>query len=170
MPTVDPLGYSALFSQTQEIVKKKEQKTSKSTTKSKLFSSVLDAAQISPDFDFMTEVEFEKSMETKTFDEKLEFLIDSVYTAGDRLKKKQDLEEFKQYRKTLTHFLEFVVKNSYEVETQRRLRGRKAYTVVQVINEKLDSLAADIIMNQRAQLRILAKVEEINGLLVDYFS
>ncbi len=170
MPTVDPLGYSALFSQTQEIVKKKEQKTSKSTTKSKLFSSVFDAAQISPDFDFMTEVEFEKSIENKTFDEKLEFLIDSVYTAGDRLKKKQDLEEFKQYRKTLTHFLEFVVKNSYEVETQRRLRGRKAYTVVQVINEKLDSLAADIIMNQRAQLRILAKVEEINGLLVDYFS
>lgn len=170
MPTVDPLGYSALFSQSQEIAKKKEQKTSKSTTKSKIFSSVLESAQSEPNNDAMSEAEFMRSIENKTFDEKLEFLIDSVYTAGDRLKKNQDPEEFKKYRKTLTHFLEFVVKNTYEVETQRRLRGRKAYTVVQVVNEKLDSLAADIIMNQRDQLRILAKVEEINGLLVDFFS
>ena len=167
MSVIDPLGYSALFSQSQELAKKE----SKINTK-KIFSKMLEKKESESVLDSLSDVDVMQSIENKTFDEKLEFLVDSVYIAGDRLKKNQDPEEFKKYRKTMSHFLQFVVENSYEVETQQRLRGRKrvVYTLVQVVNEKLDSLAADILMNQREQLRILARLEEINGLLVDFFS
>ena len=170
MPTIDPLGYSALFSQSQEIAKK-EQKAKKTESK-KVFSSVLETAEKENDVDNLSDLEFMQSLETKSFDEKLEFLVDSVYSSGERFKKNQDLEEFKNYRRSLSHFLEFIVKNSYEIENKHRLKGRKrvVYTVVQVVNEKLDSLAADILMNQRDQLRILSRLEEINGLIVDLFS
>ena len=170
MAAIDPLGYGALFSQSQELAKK-ENKTNKSTSK-KIFSSLLEKKESDIDYEALSDVEFMQSLENKSFDEKLEFLVDSVYTAGDRLKKNPEPEEFKNYRKNMAHFLQFVVKNSYEIETQHRLKGRKrvVYTLVQVVNEKLDSLAADILMNQREQLRILSRLEEINGLLVDFFS
>ncbi len=170
MSSIDPLGYSALFSQSQELAKK-ENKANKSTSK-KVFSSLLEKASTDGMSENLSDVEFMQSIENKNFDEKLEFLIDSVYSAGDRLKKNPEPEEFKNYRKKMSFFLQFVVKNSYEIETQHRRKGRKrvVYTMVQVVNEKLDSLAADILMNQREQLRILAKLEEINGLLVDFFS
>ena len=38
---------------------------------------------------------------------------------------------------------------------------------IQVINEKLETLTNDIIYNHSKNLNILAKIEELNGLIVD---
>ena len=45
--------------------------------------------------------------------------------------------------------------------------NRKKYTLVQVADRKLEELAVAILSGQAAQLDILARVEEINGLLVN---
>jgi len=39
--------------------------------------------------------------------------------------------------------------------------------LIQVVDHKLEQLAAGILAGQRSRLEILARVEEINGLLVD---
>jgi uncharacterized protein YaaR (DUF327 family) len=66
-----------------------------------------------------------------------------------------------------------VVDRSFTV-TERTSGGnvlrRKKFTQVQVIDEKLEQLAAGILANQKNQLALLAKIEEINGLLVDLIS
>ena len=68
--------------------------------------------------------------------------------------------------------MHFVVQNAYELEVRERRKGtkRQQLVTVQTINAKLDELAADILYNQADQLKILAKIEEINGLLVDFLS
>ena len=81
MSSIDPLGYSALFSPAQELNKKKEQKLTKTTSKQSVFASVLETAETESDIGALSDAEFIQSMEGKTFDEKLEFLIDSV-TSG----------------------------------------------------------------------------------------
>ncbi len=169
---LDPLGLAPSLFQAGEIAKKKEQKNDTAKVKAKSFSSILQANQNQKEILEVDEALFSQEIEGKSFDETLQYLVDSVYIAGDRLKKNPFTEEFKSYRKTLSHFLNFVVKNSYEIETHQRRRGKKqvVYTLVNVVNQKLDNLANDILFNQADQLNLLSRVEEINGLLVDFFS
>ena len=46
---------------------------------------------------------------------------------------------------------------------------RKRFTLVKVIDEKLEALAS-VLAAQKEQLAILAQIDEINGLLVDLVS
>ncbi len=171
MLPLDPLGLSPTFSQAGEIAKKKEKKASNAKTKVKSFSSVLKTTQDNQEV-FINDTDTIAALEGKSFDETLQYLVDSVYLAGDKLKKNPFTEELKDYRKSLSQFLNFIIKNSYEVETFQRKRGKKrvVYTLVNVVNQKLDTLATDILFNQADQISILVRIEEINGLLVDFFS
>jgi len=71
-----------------------------------------------------------------------------------------------------------VVSQSYEIEEQEGIRKKtragtftkKKFSIVQVVNQELDRLASDILFNQADQIRMMAKVDEITGLLVDLFS
>lgn len=101
------------------------------------------------------------------------FLKDAVEMAGDQLKQRQDLASMENYRKKVKQFIQFVVKNSFEVEKHQRRgfnrRGRKIDPRVQVkiIDEKLNKLASEMMYLQKENLKLLAKVEEINGLIID---
>jgi uncharacterized protein YaaR (DUF327 family) len=100
----------------------------------------------------------------------LQQLLDEVHSAGDDLKKRQLPVNITRYRQAVRNFLHYVVENGYSVETQtgRMTRaGRKQYTLVQVVDRKLEELAAVILSGQAAQIGILARIDEINGLLVD---
>ena len=86
----------------------------------------------------------------------------------------------------LSQFLKYIEKNNYEVIKTKRFgrevvhRGvspffserRKAdpYVQVQVVNRRLDELAAMILQNHSDKMQMLAKVDEIKGLIVDFFA
>ena len=61
-----------------------------------------------------------------SFDEAMQVLIDSVYEAGDILKKKPYADSFVIYKKAIGEFLRFVVDESYEVEDQEGVHKNKA--------------------------------------------
>jgi uncharacterized protein len=107
-------------------------------------------------------------------DEPLEELLDDVHMAGDDLRKNPVFENIKKYRQAVQRFLRFVVDNSYAVSKAKlsrfqvlKRKGQPELTLITVVNNKLDALAAGILQNQLEQLEVLARVEEINGLLVD---
>ncbi|MBQ7969584.1 MAG: DUF327 family protein, partial [Treponema sp.] len=83
----------------------------------------------------------------------------------------------------------FVVINNFEVSVQsRRLRkprpsSQNAFSpfslpptteikrvTINVINQKLDALTRDMLMNQQDNLKTLAQMNEIKGLIVDFLS
>lgn len=103
----------------------------------------------------------------------LECLLDDVHSAGDLLKEKQLPDNIVAYKNAVRSFMKYVVDRSYTV-TERTSGGnilkRKKFTQVQIIDQKLEQLAAGILSNQRDQLGLLGKIEEINGLLVDLLS
>ena len=107
-------------------------------------------------------------------DESLEELLDEVCGAGDKLKKLPSFANVKEYRSAVQKFIRFVVDNSYAVEKTRlsrfqvlKRRGQPELTLIKVVDKKLETLAAGILRNQFEQLEVLAKVDEINGLLVN---
>ena len=97
-------------------------------------------------------------------------LLDEIHSAGDDLKNRPLPEEIKRYKKAVKNFLRYVVKYGYTTEKQvsgANLLKRKNFTLVQVVDTKLEQLAACILAGQTAQLDILHRLEEITGLLVD---
>jgi uncharacterized protein YaaR (DUF327 family) len=120
-------------------------------------------------------------------DEAVQELLDSVRSAGDDLRQRPIREEILKYKKAVRNFLHYVVENGYAVEVQKGIpnaqkpgytgnrrdpeaKQAKAFHIVQVVDQNLDRLAAEILAGQVSQLELLAKLEEITGLLVDLVS
>jgi uncharacterized protein YaaR (DUF327 family) len=114
----------------------------------------------------------------------LQGLLDDVHSAGDALKSHPFPEEIKQYKHAVRSFIHYVVENGYTIEKQtgipnymksgfRGQRGsdaakeRKDFHLVQVVDRKLEQLAAGILAGQTSQIELLARINEIAGLLVD---
>lgn len=105
----------------------------------------------------------------------IEDLVDDVHVQGEALKERPTYENIRSYKESVRKFLSCVVKRTLEVETREGgrfnpLKKQRKYTLIKIIDEKLEHLAAGIMQNQRAQLDILKRVEEINGLVVDLLS
>ncbi|MDR1178841.1 MAG: DUF327 family protein, partial [Spirochaetaceae bacterium] len=120
-------------------------------------------------------------------EEAVQELLDAVRGAGDDLRQRPIPEEILKYKKAVRNFLHYVVENGYAVEEQEGIpnaqkpgykRSRPdpdaqkvtVFRVVRVVDQKLDRLAAEILSGQISQLALLAKLEEITGLLVDLVS
>jgi uncharacterized protein len=97
-------------------------------------------------------------------------LLDSVFESGDNLKHHTDLESLRNYKDAVRRFLSVVVKRGLDVQEQQSgsdVLKRKRYALIRVVDEKLERLAAGMISNQRNQIELLARIDEINGLIVD---
>lgn len=180
MAAVDPMHISPFFAvpDAQPRKKVKDERTSaQNKSTGSVFGTLLKETEkeAAIEAEFETEVRENQNVREKaglSFDEQLTELVDAVYAAGDELKKNPFTDTFIIYKKRLSRFMQFVVQNAYELEVRERRKGtkRQQLVTVQTINAKLDELAADILYNQADQLKILAKVEEINGLVVDFLS
>ncbi len=103
----------------------------------------------------------------------LEELLDGVFASGDALKKTPTMDTIREYRHTVKSFVKFVVQHSIRVEettSGANIMKRKRFTLVRVMDEKLDALAASVLAGQKEQISILAQIDQINGLLVDLVS
>jgi uncharacterized protein YaaR (DUF327 family) len=120
-------------------------------------------------------------------DETLDRLMDDVRSAGDDLKNRPFPDEILSYKRAVRNFMFYVVENGYKISKAESIpkflranyrplpgpRGllesqdRMHYTQIQVIDKKLEDMAAEIMKNQIDQLKLAARLEEITGLLVD---
>ncbi len=160
MSRIDSLGEAASYHIPD---KKKTQKKEK--TKSKSFSRLVEEAEgaEAPSED-LEEPEDRRAVEE---------LLDGVFTAGDQLKKLPTLETVKDYRKKVRAFVKYAVSRMLavrETTSGANVLKRKRFTMVEVIDSRLESLAVSVLSAQREQIGILAQVDEINGLLVDLIS
>jgi uncharacterized protein YaaR (DUF327 family) len=111
-------------------------------------------------------------------------LMDEVHSAGSVLIEKPFPDEIIRYKQAVRHFMYYVVENGFAVEFEKGLprfmlpgyagrrgtdesREQKQYTKIHVIDKKLEDMAAGILAGQRDQLKLIAGLEEINGLLID---
>jgi uncharacterized protein YaaR (DUF327 family) len=105
-------------------------------------------------------------------DDTISMLLDNVLASGDALGKKQTDETLLNYKKAVKQFIGLISKNTFTTETiegrfNLRKKSANIYTIVEVVDKKLERLAADIITKQMERIKLLARIEEINGMLVD---
>lgn len=100
----------------------------------------------------------------------LNSLIEEIEEQGTKLGKKADIKEFEIYRKLIRKFIEDVVSNGYEFskESAFGIRGRhRFYATVRTIDKKLDALAKEVLSDQKNNLSIISKIDDIRGLILD---
>ena len=117
-------------------------------------------------------------------EETVNILMDEVRSAGDTLRNRPFPDEILRYKKAVRDFIHYVVENSYDIEHETGIpkflkagyRGQRGtpeamsqlrYTKIQVIDKKLEDLAAVLLSGQTKQLELTSRLEEIKGLLVD---
>jgi len=117
-------------------------------------------------------------------DDSVNLLMDEVRDAGDRLKSRPLPDEIMRYKLAVRNFINYVVQNCYSRETEagipnlmkptyRGPRGtdeamkRNKYVSIQVIDKKLEDLAAMLLSSQARQMELVSRLEEIRGLLID---
>ena len=104
-------------------------------------------------------------------EETLNFLMDEVRSSGDSLRNRPFPDEILRYKQAVRNFMHYVVENCFSLEQEdgirRLLKPHKRYYKIQVIDKKLEDMAAMLLSRQMSQLELLARLEEIKGLLVD---
>lgn len=148
--------------------KKSKRKKEKTVKPAKTFSSILeDTAN--------TSVNESLPAGSVGGHEQLEEILDDLYQMGESLKSEQTISNLKKYRESIRHFFKYVVNNGIEAEKIAGIRNprtmeQKQYTLIRVVDGKLEKLAAYILSSQKSQIDILHGVDEIYGLLVNLTS
>jgi len=117
-------------------------------------------------------------------DDSVNMLMEEVRSTGDDLRGRPFPEEIMRYKQAVRNFLNYVVKNSYSVDQEEGIPNKlkpgfagrrstpeaqkgKSYTKIQIIDKKLEDLAAMLLTSQMRQIELISRLEEIRGLLVD---
>jgi uncharacterized protein YaaR (DUF327 family) len=165
--------YAGMMEQSRRLAQEKKQgsKTG-AVNKTGGFQSLLETRVQA---EFSTETAGIQGSEGLSFDEALVVLKDELDRAGDNLKLGVATENYIAYKAAVTNFMKFVVANNYEIVTKKRRRPSKNWDddyfhVVKIVDEKLDRLAAEVLSNHADKLGLLARIDEINGLLIDLIS
>ena len=102
--------------------------------------------------------------------ERLSVLIGEITVQGKRLSEHMDISDMKRYKSLIADFINEVVTHSHEFSRENFLdrRGRhRVYGIVRLINQELDELAQELLKKEKDHLRILDRVDELYGLLLD---
>ncbi|NLW26266.1 YaaR family protein [Acetivibrio saccincola] len=113
-----------------------------------------------------------KEMDKLSFEERIKHLVNKIEEQGEKLSKKIDLRELKIYKRLIADFLDEVVSNSHKFTKDSTLdrRGRyKVYATVKKINKELDELTQEVLKEEKDNIAVLKKIEDIRGLVLDLF-
>ncbi|MBR5096295.1 MAG: DUF327 family protein [Treponema sp.] len=103
----------------------------------------------------------------------LVYLKDRLDETGDALSENPSGQNLDNYKKAVSQFIKYMQKQNFVLEEHKRAgrarNGKKKDPVVlvQTIDKKLEQLNYEIWYNHLDKLKLLEKIHEINGLVVD---
>ena len=113
------------------------------------------------------------AIEDAQLQQKIDGMMVDITKQGEFIARHMDIRDLKKYRGLIKDFLNEVVYRSHKFSRDNFLdrRGRhRVYGIIRKIDETLDALAEELMMDEKDHLSILAKIGEIEGLLLDIFT
>jgi len=102
--------------------------------------------------------------------ERMTALLAAIDKYGKRLADVPTFSELKKYREVVRQFVGEAVGRMYSLSSQQgwdRSGRQKVYTIIKKVDATLESLSEDVRQGQERQLDILAKHDNLRGMLVD---
>ena len=109
-------------------------------------------------------------IENSELKEKLTGLMKDIEEQGEKIAKHMDIRDMKRYRTLVKEFMNEVAANSHEFSRENFLdrRGRhRVYGIVKEVDKSLDDLAEELLKEEKDNLAILEKIDDIRGMLLD---
>lgn len=113
------------------------------------------------------------NIEESELQARLTFLTEDIIQQGKKISKHMDIRDMKKYRGLIKEFINEIVNHSHKFSRENFLdkRGRhRVIGIIRLIDKNLDELATELIKDEKDQLAILEKVDEIRGLILDIFT
>ena len=110
------------------------------------------------------------NIEEEGLAERLNLMMQEITMQGDKIVKRMDVRDMRRYRTLIKDFMNEIVNRSHKFSRENFLdrRGRhRVYGIIRLVDEKLDELAQALVSDECDKIAILAKVDEIRGLLLD---
>lgn len=104
---------------------------------------------------------------------KVDGLLEDIIAQGNRIAQHMDIRDMKRYRGMIKELLNEVVFRSHKFSRENFLdrKGRhRVYGIVRLIDENLDELASELVEDEIDHIKILDRIGEIKGLLLDIFT
>ena len=111
-----------------------------------------------------------RNIEEDQLQEKLTSLMKDIEEQGAKIAKHMDIKDMKIYRSKVKEFMNEIVSRSHEFSRENFLdrRGRhRVYGIVRQVDKNLDDLAEELLKEEKDNLAILGKIDDIRGLLLD---
>ncbi|HHV46149.1 MAG TPA: YaaR family protein [Tissierellia bacterium] len=102
--------------------------------------------------------------------EELKILYDKIEAISSRLKEKLFIEDLLEYKRTVREFLNITINNSHIFYKENSLdrRGRhRVYSLVKKVDNELDELTRDFLNIEKNRIKILKRLDDIRGMLID---
>ncbi len=109
-------------------------------------------------------------IENNELQEKLSNLMKDIEEQGSKIAKHMDIRDMKRYRNLVKEFMNEVAANSHAFSRENFLdrRGRHwVYCIVKEVDKSLDDLAQELLKDEKDNLAILNKIDDIRGMLLD---
>lgn len=188
--SLNSMTYAGIQNARNNSVKNNKLEKTKETKKSR-FSELI-KSQKEEDSGLYT-IGLPEEIKSMSIDEAAVFLRDAVDESGNALSEEITTENLERFKKSIKQLITFVEKNNFEITTSTKTDRRKrpvmssplfnfgTYSVpprtskktsITVINQKLDELVKDVLerQNSNGNFGILAKINDIKGLVVDLMS
>ncbi len=110
------------------------------------------------------------NIEEQGLHDRLMIMMEDITQQGKRLGKHMDVRDMKRYRTLIKEFMNEIVSRSHEFTRENFLdrKGRhRVYGMVRLVDEKLDELAQELLNDEKDAITILARIDEIRGILLD---
>ena len=104
--------------------------------------------------------------------ERMTALLAAIDDHGKRLGEVPTYSELRKYREVVRQFVGEAVGRMYSLSSQQgwdRSGRQKVYTIIKKVDATLESLSEDVRQGQERKLDILAKHDNLRGMLVDLF-
>lgn len=110
------------------------------------------------------------NIEEQELQARLNVMMEDITMQGKKLTKHMDVRDMKRYRQLIKNFMNEIVNRSHKFSRENFLdrRGRhRVYGMIKLIDQNLDELAMELIKEEKDNLAILNKIDEIRGILLD---
>ncbi|MBR2274525.1 MAG: YaaR family protein [Lachnospiraceae bacterium] len=112
-------------------------------------------------------------IEDEGLSERLNLMFQDITMQGKKISKHMDVKDMKQYRALIKEFINEIANRSHKFSRENFLdrRGRhRVDGIIRRVDQALDELAEELMKEEKDNLAILGKVDEIRGMLLDIFT
>ncbi|WP_434798838.1 YaaR family protein [Terrisporobacter vanillatitrophus] len=101
--------------------------------------------------------------------EEIELYIKEIKSIGEKVVATQSYGDVINYKKAIKSYLKSVVDYIYSLNQNSSFWDGNYYKTVKVVDEKLESLTKELLYEEKENIDLATKIDEINGLLIDMY-